>query len=326
MIGKPFLRCPAVSLLVFLFAGTSNAPAQSYPTKPVRLIIPSPPGGPNDAVARPVAQKLSELLGQPVVTDFRAGAAGIIGAEVVAKSPPDGYTLLQIATAFTISPSTYAKLPFDPIKDFTPISLIASSHVVLVVNPSVPTRTIKELVALAKQQPGKLTFASSGNGTSLHLAGELVKIMAKVDMLHVPYKGGAPALIDVLSGHVDLMFISLPPTLPHIKAGKLRALGVASPARAQSLPKVPTISESGLPGFQVDSSYGILAPGATPKPIIAKLNAVLVQALQTQEVKERYAALGLTPVTNAPTEFAIYLREEIAKWAKVARAARIEPQ
>lgn len=326
MMGKPFLRCAATSLIVFLFAGMGDAPAQGYPTKPVRLIIPSPPGGPNDAVARPVAQKLSELLGQPVVTDFRAGAAGIIGAEIVAKSPPDGYTLLQIATAFTISPSTYAKLPFDPIRDFAPISLIATSHIVLVVNPSVPARTIKELVGLSKRQPGKLTFASSGNGTSLHLAGELVKIMGKVDMLHVPYKGAGPALIDVLSGHVDLMFISLPPALPHVKAGKLRALGVASPARAQSLPKVPTIGESGLPGFQVDSSYGILAPAATPKPIIAKLNAVLVQALQAREVKERYAALGLTPVTNAPTEFAIYLREEIAKWAKVARAARIEPQ
>jgi len=260
------------------------------------------------------------------VVDFHPGASGNIGADIVAKSPPDGYTLLAITTAFTLAPSMYAKLPFDPLRDFTPISLLATGDILLVVNPTVPARSVTELVALAKKKPGSLAYGSGGHGTSLHVAGELLKTKTGIDMLHVPYKGATPAMIDVIGGHVDLMFMTLPPTLPHIKAGKLRALGVASRARVKGLPDVPTIGESGLPGFSVDSRYGILAPANLPKDLVAKLNSMLVQVLRTQEIGDQFARVGLEPITSTPQEFASYLRSEITKWAEVVRAARIKPE
>ncbi len=313
--------CIAVSI-----AGAEPAQAQVYPRKPVRLILPSPAGSPADNVARPVAQKLSESLGQPVVIDSRAGANGNIGADILAKSAPDGHTLLQISTAFTISAATYAKLPFDPIYDFAPVSLIAKSNIVLVVRPDLPAKSVKELVLLARQMPGKLTFASSGNGSSIHLAGELLNTVAGIDMLHVPFKGVVQGLVDVVGGRVDMMFIGVSGALPHIKTGKLRALALASSARTQSLASVPTMIEAGLPGFEVPSNFGVLAPAGTPKNIIARLNSALVEILHTQDMRAHFAAFGVEPVTNTPEEFALYIRNEIAKWAKVAKAAKIEPQ
>lgn len=316
----------AAACLVVSIAGAEPAQAQVYPSKPVRFILPSPPGSPADNIARPIAQKLAEVLGQPVVIDSRAGANGNIGADILAKSAPDGHTLLQISTAFTISAATYAKLPFDPIKDFAPISLIAKSNIVLVVRPDLPANSVKELVLLARQMPGKLTFASSGNGSSIHLAGELLNTVAGIDMLHVPYKGVVQGLVDVVGGRVDMMFIGVSGALPHIKTGKLRALALASSARTQNLPGVPTMIESGLPGFEVPSNFGILAPAGTPKNITAKLHSALVEILHTQDMRTRFAAFGVEPVTNTPEEFAPYIRNQIAKWAKVAKAAKIEPQ
>lgn len=316
----------AAACIVVSIAGTEPAYAQVYPWKPVRLILPSPAGSNADNVARPIAQKLAELLGQPVVIDNRPGANGNIGADILAKSAADGHTLLQISTAFTISAATYAKLPFDPINDFAPISLIAKSNIVLVVRPDLPAKSVKELVVLARQMPGKLTFASSGNGSSIHLAGELLNTVAGIDMLHVPYKGVVGALIDVIGGRGDMMFIGVSAALPHIKTGKLRALALASSARTQVLPSVPTMTEAGLPGFEVPSNFGILAPAGTPKNIIARLNSALVEILQTQDTRTRFAAFGVEPVTNTPEEFAVYIRNEIEKWAKVAKAAKIEPQ
>ena len=312
--------CMLVSMVVSV-----GAEAQVYPAKSIRFILPSPAGSPADNIARPLAQSLSELLGQPVVIDSRAGANGNIGAELLAKSAPDGHTLLQVSTAFTISAATYAKLPFDPIKDFAPVGLIAKSGIVFVVRPDLPAKTVKELIALSRQMPGKLTFASSGNGSSVHLAGELLNTVAGIDMLHVSFKGVVQALIDVVGGRVDMMFIGVSGALPHIKTGRLRALALASSARAQNLPGVPTMAEAGLPGFEVPSNFGILARAGTPRNVIAKLNSTLVEILQTQDTRTRFAAVGVEPVTNTPEEYAQYIRSEIDKWGKVAKAARLEP-
>src|SRR5438552_13835540 len=246
----------------------SGASAQTYPTRPIRLVVPFPAGGTTDILAREVGQRLSMTLGQPVVIDNRPGAAGNIGADLVAKSAPDGYTLLMgTVGTHAINASLYAKMPYDHVKDFAPIILVAGVPNVLVVNPSLPVNSVQELIAYAKANPGKLNFASSGPGTSIHLSGELFKVMAGVQMTHVPYKGSAPALQDLLGGQVQLMFDNLPPSLPHIKAGKLRALAVTSVARSPALPDVPTIAESGLPGFEASSWFGILVPAGTPSAI-----------------------------------------------------------
>lgn len=319
------LQVLAATGIVLPIIGTGDLRAQDYPVKSIRLVVGYPPGGPTDAVARAIAQKLTEVLGQPVVVDFRSGAAGNIGADSVAKSPPDGYSLLLITDSFMISASTYAKLPFDPLKDFAPISLVTNGHIVLAVNPALPAKSVPELIALAKRNPGKLTFASAGTGGPLHLFGELFKTMAGVDMLHVPYKGAGPAVIDVLGGHVDMIFVALPPALPHIKTGKLRALGVGDLERVASLPGVPTLNES-VPGFEASSRYGMLAPAATPKEIVAKLNSALVQVLQTQEIRERFAGFGVEPLSCTPADFAAYLREQIVRWSKVVKAAGIRPE
>lgn len=320
------LRGLALSAVALLASGANVSFSQDYPVRPIRLVVPYPTGGPLDPVARAIAQKLTEVVTQPVVVDFRGGAAGSIGADNVAKSPPDGYSLLLIASAFVIAPSISAKLPFDPIKDFAPISLTTTGHDVLVVNPALPAKSVKELIALAKQRPGKLTFGSSGTGGPLHLFGELFKTMTGTDMLHVPYKGAGPAVIDLIGGHVDLMFVGLAAALPQIKTGKLRALGVASVERVASLPEVPTIIEAGVPGFVANPFTGILAPAGTSRDVIAKLNAALVQILQTQEMKQRFAAMDVEPKTSTPGEFAIYLREQIAKWARVVKAAGLKPE
>jgi len=313
------------TVLLLLTIGRS-AHAQDYPAKAVRIIVPFAPGGPNDLVVRPLAQKLHELLGQPFIIDYRAGANGIIGTELVAKSPPDGYTLLVVSSSFTINTSTYAKLPFDPLRDFAPVSSIATSDIIFVVNPTVPVRNVKEFVALAKSRPGKINYASSGNGGSLHLGAELLKMTAGIDMVHVPYKGAALALTDVIGGHVDSMFISAPGAIAQLKAGKARVLAVASARRAHSLPDTPTFAETGYPQVRVDTRYGILAPAATSPAIITRLQAAIAKALGTQEVRERYTALGLDPSAMSAQDYAAYLREDVVRWRKVVAAAKIPPQ
>jgi len=300
--------------------------AQDYPLKPVRVVVGFAPGGPADLVVRPVAQKLHEMLGQPFVVDYRAGANGVIGSELVAKSPPDGYTLLATTSGLTINPNTFAKLPFDTVKDFAPISLTANSDIAFMVNPVVPARTLKAFIAVAKARKNALTYGSSGTGGSLHLGGEMLKLASGIDMLHVPYKGASLAMADVIGGHVDVMFISVPPAIPQVKAGKLRALATASAKRARGLPEVPTFAELGYADFEVDARYGLVAPAATPRDIVAKLSAAVAKAAQSSELKERYAGLGLEAISSTPDQFAETIRRDIAKWRKVVAAAKITPQ
>ena len=298
----------------------SWASAQAYPVKPIRIVVPFPPGGATDILARDVAQKLTEAWGQQVIVDNRPGAGGNIGSELVAHSAPDGYTL-EMGTVGThaINASLYAKMPYDHVKDFAPVILVAGVPNVLVVNNAVPANSVAELIAYAKANPGKLNFASSGNGTSIHLSGELFKVMAGVQMTHIPYKGSAPALQDLLGGQVQLMFDNLPPSLPQIKAGKVRALAVTSLTRAPALPDVPTVAESGLPGFEASSWFGILAPAGTPPAIVAKLNAEIAKWLATPEAKEKLAKQGANAAGGTPEDFAKHIAAETAKWAKVVK-------
>jgi tripartite-type tricarboxylate transporter receptor subunit TctC len=319
---QSLLRATAMlaGIAAIALAQPAAAQAPAYPTKPIRLVVPFPPGGATDILARNVAQKLTETWGQSVVVDNRPGAGGNIGSELVAKAAPDGYTL-EMGTVGThaINASLYSKMPYDHVKDFAPIILVAGVPNVLVVNPSLPVNSVQELIAYAKANPGKLNFASSGPGTSIHLSGELFKVMAGVQMTHVPYKGSAPALQDLLGGQVQLMFDNLPPSLPQIKAGKLRALAVTSLTRAPALPDVPTIAESGLPGFEASSWFGILAPAGTPPAIIAKVNAEVAKWLASPEGKDKLVAIGANAGGGSPEDFARHIQAETAKWAKVVK-------
>ena len=297
------------------------APAQDYPRKPVRMIIPYPPGGPTDILGRIVAQNLTEKLGQQVVVENKPGASGMIGADLVAKAPPDGYTLLANASIHVINPSLYKNPTYDAIKDFTPVSLIADVPLVLVVAPELPVKSVKDLIVLAKSSSGKLNFASSGNAAAPHLAGEAFKIATGVDMQHVPYKGSGPALTDLMGGQVQLMFDSLPSSISHVKSGKLRAIAVTTAKRSSALPNVPTIAESGVPGFDISTWYGIWAPAGTPKEIVSKLSGEIAKIVKMPDVRERLAGLGAEPVGNSPDEFAAYCRSELAKWAKIVKAS-----
>jgi tripartite-type tricarboxylate transporter receptor subunit TctC len=310
-------RC-AVGVCLALLAGAAFA--QTYPSRPIRLVVPFPAGGATDIIARAVAQKLTEDWGQPVIVDNRPGAGGNIGSELVAKAAPDGYTI-EMGTVGThaINASLYAKMPYDHVKDFTPVILVASVPNVLEVNPSLPVNSVQELIAYAKANPGKLNFASSGNGTSIHLSGELFKVMTGVQMTHVPYKGSAPALQDLIAGQVQLMFDNLPPSLPQIRAGKLRALAVTSATRAPALPDVPTVAESGLPGFEASSWFGLLAPAGTPQPLIAKLNSAVSAWLATPEAKEKMTSIGANSAGGSPEDFAKHIAAETAKWSKVVK-------
>ncbi len=320
-------RVYSLLLSAVLLAGTTWVAAQEYPSKPVRLIVPFAPGGGNDIVARAIAQQLSASLGRQFVVDNRAGAGGVVGAELAAKSPPDGYTLfLGGVGSHAVNPNLHARLPYDPVKDFAAIALIASAPSVLVVHPSVPARSIEEFTALARANPGKLNFASNGNGSSAQLAAVLYESMAGVRMVHVPYKGLAPALADLLSGEVQLMFSSMVAIVPHIRTGRLRALAVTGKKRSPLLPEVPTLDESGLRGYQAGSWYGVLAPAGTPLQIVTKLNAEIVQALQQPEIRERLAAEGAEPVGGTPAEFAAHIEAELARVRKILRdgAVRME--
>lgn len=303
---------------------TAMAHAQSFPSKPVRLIVPFAAGGSTDIVGRTLAQKLNEMWGQPVVVDNRAGGSTVIGTEIVAKAPPDGHTLLVTPAPFTIVPSLSPKLPYDPQKDFEPITLINTTPLVVVVHPGVPARSVKELVALARAKPGALNYGSSGSGGSNHLAGELFNAMAGVKMVHVPYKGNAPALTDLVGGHVDLVFNGLTSALPLIKSGKLRALGVTSLKRASALPESPTLDEQGLKGFQAVAWNGLTAPARTPKETIVKLNTDVLKVIRSPELAEKLKAEGSDPVGSTVEEYGAFLREEIAKWRKVIQFANIK--
>jgi len=314
------LQRAALGALALLLAG--GAWAQAYPAKSIRLVVPFPPAGTTDILAREVAQRLSVSFGQSVVVDNRPGAAGNIGSDLVAKSAPDGYTLLMgTVGTHAINPSLYAKMPYDHVKDFVPIILVAGVPNVLEVTPSLPVNSVADLIKLAKEKPGQLNFASSGSGTSIHLSGELFKTMTGVDMMHVPYKGSAPALTDLMGGQVQLMFDNLPSSLAQIKAGKLRAIAVTSAQRSPALPNIPTIAESGLPGFEASSWFGLLAPAGTPPAIVARVNADVNEWLQTAEAKEKLLAQGAIPAGGTPEQFAAHIRAETEKWAKVVKVS-----
>jgi len=311
----------AASILA-LAAPLASAQSATYPTKPIRLVVPFPPAGTTDILARAVAQKLSETWGQQVVVDNHPGAGGNIGSDIVAKASPDGYTLLMgTVGTHAINPSLYAKMPYDHVKDFAPVILVAGVPNVLVVNPSLPVKSVPELIAYGKANPGKLNFASSGNGTSIHLSGELFKTMTGIEMTHVPYKGSSPALTDLMGGQVQLMFDNLPSSLSFIKAGKLRALAVTSAERSATLPELPTLAESGLPGFEASSWFGILAPAGTPKAIVDKINGAVAAWLATPEAKEKLLSQGAISAGGSPDAFAKHIASETAKWAKVVKAS-----
>lgn len=315
-------RVHAVALAIAVVA--SLVQAQEFPSRPLKFIVPAPPGGAPDAVARVVGQRLSTQLGQQVVVENRGGGNGIIGSEAAARAPADGYTLvIGYAGPFSINPGLVANLPYDVVKDFTPLTLLAASQNVLVVHPSFPARSVAELIAAAREQPGKINYASGGTGQSSHLSMELMLHMAGVRMTHIPYKGAGPALADTISGHVPLHFLALTPAIPLIRSGKLVALGVTGATRAPSLPEVPTIAEAGLPGFQVLTWYGALVPSATPKPVVARLHTELVAALKSPEIVEFYRRQGLEPGGNSSEAFGIYLKEEIDKWKQLIKDAGI---
>jgi tripartite-type tricarboxylate transporter receptor subunit TctC len=298
--------------------------AQTYPSKPVRLLVPFPPGGGVDITARALGQELGALLGQPVVVENRPGAGGNVAASEVARAAPDGHTLFVTLNALhAISPHLYAKLPFDAMKDFSFITPLVSFNNVLVVGPGASLKSVQDVIAAAKKEPGKLTFASSGNGTNIHLVGELFKLMANVDMVHVPYKGSAPALTDLMGGSVALMFDTIPSAISHVKGGKLRALGVTGAKRSRVMPDVPTIAESGLPGYEVTSWYGLIGPAGIPEPVLARLNADATKAANSAAFRSRMEPLGFDVVTATPARMVEMLRADSARWAKVIKAAGV---
>ena len=315
------------AFILALFTTAITVQAQPYPVKPIRCVVPYPPGGPTDIIGRAIAQKLAEALGQPVIIDNRGGAAGTIGSEQVARAPADGYTLLW-GTPGThgIAPSIYPKLGYDPVKDFTHITLIALGTNLLVVHPSVPARSVAELVAVAKSRPGKLNFGSAGAGATSHMAAEMLKVMSGIDMLHVPFKGAAPAIVALMSGEVDLAILDTPPLLPHVRSGKLRALAVASQRRSRVLPQLPTMEESGLPGYNASSWHGLFAPAGTPRDIVSKLHTTITQIVKLPDITERLSAQGVEPVANTPDQFAEFIKSEIARWARIAKISRAKAE
>ena len=319
---NPVLKVIVAGCLGGAFAA---AMAQAYPNKPVRWVVPFPPGGSADIMGRMIGQDLAKTLGQQVVIENRAGASAIVGSEYVAKSPADGYTLLQAnVSQMTIHPSLYPKLPYDPLKDFAPVTVLGVVTSVVVTTPALPVKSIQDLVALARKRPGLLNFTSSGAGASTHLTGELLKQRAGIAMTHISYKGSGPALTDVMAGFVEVMFENLPSALPFINAGKLKVLAVTGKDRSPVLKTVPTLAESGFPGFDMVSWQALVAPANTPKPVIDKLNAEVVRVLRTPEMKEKMIGLGTEVVANTPEQFAQYLREEMAKWSKIVKDAGIK--
>jgi tripartite-type tricarboxylate transporter receptor subunit TctC len=320
-------KAPLACVLAALVVVACNCAAQDFPVRPIRVIVPSTAGGSVDTLARMVGSRLSERWGQQVVVDNRAGAGGIIAGEITAKSPPDGYTLIMATVAaMATNVSLSRKLPYDPVRDFAPITLVASQQLVLLVNPGVAAKSVGELIQLAKSKPGQLTFASAGNGSGGHLSGELLKILANIDITHVPYKGIAPALVDVISGQVTMTFASVISGLPHVKSGKTRALAVTGSHRSPAAPALPTMIESGVRGYESSTWYGLLAPKATARPTIMKLNREVVSILNLPEVRSHLLTEGAEPVGNTPEQFGEFIKSEIAKWGKVIRAAGLRSE
>ncbi len=301
-------------------------PAQSYPDKPVRLVVASAPGGGTDFNARVIAPRVADGIGQSLVIDNRGGAGGTVGTDIVAKSPPDGYTLLMVFVNFAIHPSLYPKLTFDSVKDFAPITTLTGTPLILVVNPKVPAKSVKELIALARAPGARLNYAAPGVGSLGHLAGELFKSMTGTNIVHVPYKGGGPAITALIGGEVQMYFSTMPAALAQVRAGRLRALAVSGARRSPSEPDIPTISESGAPGYDVTGWFGVLAPAKTPRAIVARVNAEFVKALKLAEVRERLAREGLEPLGSTPEQFAAIIRNDIAKWAKVVKQSGIKAE
>jgi tripartite-type tricarboxylate transporter receptor subunit TctC len=314
------------AVLCCIVAQGSGAAEPAYPSRPLRFIVPVPPGGGSDFFARTIGMKLSEAVGQPVIIDNRSGASGNLGTELAAKSAPDGYTIIIVTVGLATLDALFKKLPFDPIRDFAPITLIAAVPHLLVVNPKVPAKSVKELIALAKASPGKLNYASAGVGTPFHLAPELFKVQTGTNIVHIPYKGGGPAITDVIGGQVDLAFGNLLAVLPHAKAGTLRALGVTTAKRSPAAPDIPTIAEAGVPGYDFAAWFGILTAAGTPRPIVAKLNSEIVRILESAETKERLTNSGAEVTTSTPDAFAGFLKSETVKWTKVLKEAGIKAE
>jgi len=312
------------ALLMAMSCAAHGQPAAVYPSKPIRIVVPYLAGGAADVVARLVGQKMSESFGQPVLVDNRAGGAANIGSEYVAKAAPDGYTLLMGSPANTVNASLYAKMPYDVTKDFAPVVLMGTSANILVVHPSLPVRSVKDLIAFAKSRPGQLTYASSGNASSNHLSGELFKLLAGVDIVHVPYKGGGPAITDLLGGQVTMYFSSLPSALPFVRSNKLRALGVTSAKRAAAAPELPSIAESGVPNYALVAWHALLAPAGTPQSVIDKLNGEVVRIVNAPDVRPRLESQGVDIVGSTPAGLAAFIKEEIAKYARLVKAAGIK--
>jgi len=310
-------------LILFLALLTGVAEGQTYPSRPIRLIVPFPPGGSNDIVARMVATQLGERLGQQVVIDNRGGAGGVLGTDLAAKSPPDGYTLLLISVAYAFGPALYKNLPYDPERAFAPVGILGSGAAALTVHPSLPVNTVQELIALAKAKPGALNYASAGVGSLQHLACALFMIQAGIDVVHVPYKGGGPAMADVIGGQAQIVMPSLIQVVPHIKSGRLRVLGTSGTRRSAVLPDVPTIAESGVPGYEAHNWWGLLAPAGTPAPVIEKLHSDLTRVLASRETEKRFETEGAEVVRMTPAEFGGFISAELVKWSRVAREVGI---
>jgi len=317
------MRRPIIGVLVALSLVALDAAAQNYPTKPIRFVVPFAPGGGTDIVARLIAQRLNEGLGEPVVVDNRGGAGSTLGTDIVCKAPPDGYTLLLGNISLAFNAWLYKTLPYNAVRDLAPVSMVAVQPNIVVIHPSIAAKSIREFTDYARANPGKLSYASAGSGSGTHLAGEMLKDRLKIDMLHVPYKGTGPAITDLIGGQVQVMISTFASALPHVKSGRLRALGVTSAKRSPATPDVPTLIEAGVPDYDYSTWYALFMPARTPPAIIAKVNQVTRAALATEDLKQKFDAQGVEPWTNTPAELGAYVRAETAKWGKVVRAAGI---
>ena len=324
--GRRAVCMAGILAAAWLTALPQHARAQQYPSKVVRMIVPFAPGGNTDIIARGITPRMSEDLGQQIVVDNRGGAASTLGTELGAKAPPDGYTLLMVSSAHVINPAVWKKLPYDSVKDFAPVTLVANVPNALIVHPSLPVKTLKEVIALARARPGQLLYSTPGRGTSSHLAVEMLAAHARLNLVHIPYKGVGPATIDLVAGHVHLQFASMPATMPHVKSGRLRMIAQAGAKRSPAAPDTPTMVEEGIADFVVESGFGLFAPAGTPRPVVDRVNAAVRKALAHPAVRDSLASQGADPVGNSPDDYGEYNRNEIAKWIKVARAAGVQPE
>ncbi len=320
------VRWFCVLALLWSFLSAHHAAAQDYPNKPIRLVVPFAPGGNADIIARILIPKMSEVLGQPIVIDNRGGAGGTIGTEAASRAVPDGYTLLLVSAAHVINPAVFRKLPYDSIKDFTPISMIADVPTAFVVHPSVPVNTVSELIEYARGRPGRVNYSTAGRGTIGHLAAEMLAFMAKLEMVHVSYKGSGPSVVDLLAGHVHLQFSSMPAVIHHARAGRLRMLAQTGPTRSPAASEVPTMEEAGVPGFVISSGFGLLAPAGVARPMVDRIYKAVKAAIDVAEVARQLAEQGTDPIASTPDEYDAFNRSEIAKWARIAREANIQPE